>query len=68
MSNGSRLLDMSNVRIVGMEPESRANECLAQIKHILDVYNCGIVPIVSIRGDGGMMGGFEVVPKQKVGG
>jgi len=65
MNNGRHILNMPNVRIVGMEPTARAKECLMRIQEVLSAYDCFVVPIVSIRGDGRVVGGFEVVPKQK---
>lgn len=58
----NQILDMSNARIVGMTPESRAAECLALIQQHCKLYSCEIVPIITLLGGRGAQAGIQVMP------
>jgi len=58
----SKILDMSNAKIVGMGGEARAKECLAGIQHLCNQYGCEIVPVITLFGGKGVQAAIQVVP------
>ena len=42
--------------------QQRAEQCMVEVQHILTKNRCDIIPVVTIRGDGIVQGGFQIVP------
>jgi len=63
-------MDMSRAKIVGMKPGERAKECLAYMMQAAEMYRCRVVPSITIRGDGAIIGNIAVVAndEEKIGG
>jgi len=63
-------MDMNKAKNVGMKPDDRARECLAYMMQITDMYRCRIIPSITIRGDGAIIGNVAVIAnnEEKIGG
>jgi len=57
----SKILDITDARIVGLKDEEKVRECMAAIKQVCKRYNCEIVPVITLFGSAGVQAGIQIV-------